>query len=75
MRAVKAVYENGNLSLREPVNLKGRHEVTVLVPEEDPDPEEVLKYAGMLRDLTPEQRRLYGEALGRKIRFTRQVEL
>ncbi len=49
--------------------------MTVLVPEDDPDPEEVLKYAGMLCDLTPEQRRLYDEALSRKIWFTRRVAL
>ena len=76
MRAVKAVYEDGNVSLSEPVSLRGRHEVTVLIPE--PKEEGIaatLACAGMLNDLTPEQRARFDVALSRRVLFRKRVDL
>ncbi|NCO39432.1 MAG: hypothetical protein COZ06_01655 [Armatimonadetes bacterium CG_4_10_14_3_um_filter_66_18] len=76
MRAVKAVYEDGNVSLREPVSLKGRHEVTVLIPEPREDGiAATMACAGMLNDLTPEQQRKFDEALSRKVWFSGRGDL
>ena len=75
MRAVKAVYEDGNVSLTEPVDLKGRHEVTVLIPEPKGDGvAATLACAGMLEDFTPEQQRNFDEALSRRTQSPRQIE-
>jgi len=72
---VKGIYENGVVTPVDSPPLKGRQEVTVLVPKEDGTRDsDALCYAGMLRDLTPEERADFDEALARGIRFDRRVQ-
>ena len=75
MRAVKGIYENGVISLLETVPLKDQQEVTVLVPDDgDVTTPEALRFAGMLRDLSPEETAAFDEALQRGVRFARKVQ-
>jgi hypothetical protein len=72
MRAVKGTIRNGVVSLLEPVELPGEREVMILIPEEgDEGIPDALQYAGMLSDLTAEEKAAFHEALERPIRFSR----
>ena len=81
MRVVKGIYENGVVSLMEKVSLKDKQEITVLIPDtpETGNPEmsatvrEVLRFAGMLSDLSPEEIASFDEALKQGVRFTKKV--
>lgn len=70
MRAVKGVYENGVVTLVESAPLKDKQEVTVLIPDEEGEPE-VLQFSGMLRDLTPQEMAAFDEALKRSAKSQR----
>lgn len=75
MRAVKGVYENGVVTLSDGARLKDKQEVTVLVPEEgEATAAEALRFAGMLRDLSPEEAAAFDETLRRGMRFARRVQ-
>jgi len=75
MRAVKGIYQNGVVTLAQPTPLKDKQEVTVLVPDEGEATElEALRFAGMLRDLSPEEIAAFDEALERGVRFERKVQ-
>jgi len=75
MRAVKGIYQNGVVTLAQPAPLKDKQEVTVLVPDEGEATElEALRFAGMLRDLSPEEIAAFDEALERGVRFERKVQ-
>ena len=75
MRAVKGIYENGAVTLVEPAPLKDKQEVTVLIPDEgETAAAEALRFAGMLRDLSPEETAAFDEALRRGLRFARKVQ-
>ena len=75
MRVVKGIYENGLVSIMEAVALKDKQEVTVLIPDEgEATAPEALRFAGMLRDLNPEEATAFDEALRRGVRFARKVQ-
>jgi hypothetical protein len=75
MRTVKGIYQNGVVTLAQPAPLKDKQEVTVLVPDEGEATElEALRFAGMLRDLSPEEIAAFDEALERGVRFERKVQ-
>lgn len=75
MRAVKGIYENGVISLLEKVPLQAKQEVLVLVPEQgDTAAVKVLKFAGMLSDLSAEEAAAFDAAVRREVRFARTVQ-
>jgi len=72
MRAVRGTISNGVVSLREPVDVPGERDVMVLIPErEQEEIPDALQYAGMLSDLTPEEKAAFHEALRRPVTFSR----
>ena len=75
MRVVKGIYENGIVSVMETVSLKDKQEVIVLIPHKgEATATEALRFAGMLRDLNPEETIAFDEALRRGVRFARKVQ-
>jgi len=70
MQIVKGIYEQGAIRLLEPLNLPDQQEVTLLVLEPKCKDHPALHYAGMLRDLTPEEQQAFEEALQQRIRLT-----
>jgi hypothetical protein len=74
MRTVTGVYEGGVVTLTEPAPLKEKQKVTVLIPEEREATPEALRFAGMLRDLSPEEMVAFDQALKRGLWFTRKVQ-
>ena len=76
MRVVKGVYENGVITLTELAPLKEKQEVMVLIPEDgETEVPEALRFAGMLLDLSPDELVAFEEAIRRKVRFARKVQL
>lgn len=75
MRAVKGVYEKGVVRLLEPVSLSDHQEVTVLVPDLHESTHPVLRFAGMLQDLTPEETAAFEDSLKRGLQFGRFISL
>jgi len=74
MRTIKGTYENGVVTLKEPAPLKDKQEVTILIPEEGEGTIlQALRYAGMLSDLSAEEKAAFDEALKRDINFERQM--
>jgi predicted DNA-binding antitoxin AbrB/MazE fold protein len=71
MRVVRGVYEQGTIRLLEPLALPEQQEVTLLLVEPDWKDHPALRYAGMLRDLTPEEQQVFEEALHQRLRLSR----
>jgi len=71
MRIIKGIYEQGTIRLLEPLALADQQEVTLLLVEPDLKDHPALRYAGMLRDLTPEEQQAFEASLHQRIRWTR----
>ena len=72
MRSVKAIYENGTVTLLEPTSLKDKQQVTVLIPEEDEEPDSpVLRFGGMLSDLDADELAAFDRAMSQGLRGSR----
>jgi len=71
MRVVKGIYEQGIIRLLEPLDLPDQQQVTLLLVEPDWKDHPALRYAGMLRNLTPEEQQAFEEALQQRIRLAR----
>jgi len=73
VRTVKAIYENGALTLLEPAALDERQEVAVIVPEEgQQSPSHILRFGGMLSDLESDELAAFDQALERGLTFKRR---
>ena len=74
MRSVKAIYENGTVTLLEPTSLKDEQQVTVLIPEECEEPTPpVLRFGGMLSDLEADELAAFDRAVSQGVSFKRKV--
>jgi len=71
---VKAIYENGTVTLLEPASLKDKQQVTVLIPEEDEEPASpALRFGGMLSDLEADELAAFDRAVSEGVSFKRTV--
>jgi hypothetical protein len=70
MRAAKGIYRDGVVTLASPGELKESQEVTVLIPDEGDDAAifDVMRFAGLLGDLSDEEKAAFEEALERPVR-------
>ena len=75
MRTVRSVCKEGAIHLLEPIDLPEHQEVTVIIPDSPAEEHPVLRYAGMLSDLTPEQLQAFDEILQKRPTLSRSVEL
>ncbi len=74
MRSVKAIYENGAVTLLEPASLKDKQQVTVLIPEEaEQSSSQVLRFGGMLSDLKPDEIAAFDQAVHQGVTFKRKI--
>lgn len=75
MQAVKGVYSRGMIKLKEKLQLEENQEVTILVLDEEADGKDsVLRYAGMLADLSPEEEAVFDDTLKSPVRFQRVIQ-
>jgi len=79
MISVKGIFEDGVIKTTEPVVLNGRHDViiTFLDTEENTqsDKNRILRFAGMLNDLSEDEMEIFEKSLERRFAFDRETEL
>jgi predicted DNA-binding antitoxin AbrB/MazE fold protein len=75
MIRVKAVYENEILKPREKLELDDGEEVEIELRRKGGKRQDILQYAGLLKDLSEEEERLFQEAIRRRNLFGRTLDL
>jgi len=79
MISVKGIFEDGVIKLTEQVVLSGKHNViiTFLDTEENTqiDKKRILRFAGMLNDLSEDEMEIFEKSLERRFSFNREIEL
>ena len=72
---VKAVYENKILKPLEKLELEEGEEVEIELKRREGKKRDILRYAGILKDLSEEEEKLFQEAVKRKSLFGRALKL
>lgn len=75
MIRVKAVYENKILKPLEKLELEEGEEVELELKRKGEQKRDILRYAGILKDLSEEEERLLQEAVKRRSLFGRTLNL
>jgi predicted DNA-binding antitoxin AbrB/MazE fold protein len=75
MIRVKAVYENEILKPLEKLELEDGEEVEIELRRKGAKEHDILRYAGLLKDLSEEEERLLQEAIRRRNLFGRTLNL
>ncbi|HUV80422.1 MAG TPA: antitoxin AF2212-like protein [Candidatus Bathyarchaeia archaeon] len=72
---VKAVYENKILKPLEKLELEEGEEVEIELKRREGKKRDILRYAGILKDLSEEEERIFQEAVKRRSLFGRALKL
>jgi len=75
MIRVKAVYENKILKPLEKLELEEGEEVEIELKRRGEKKRDILRYAGILKDLSEEEERIFQEAVKRRSLFGRALKL
>jgi len=72
---VKAVYENKILKPLEKLELEEGEEVEIELKRREEKKRDILRYAGILKDLSEEEEKIFQEAVKRRSLFDRALKL
>lgn len=72
---IKAVYENEVLKPLEKLELEEGEEVEIELKRKEGKKQDILRYAGILKDLDEEEEKLFHEAVKRRNLFGRALKL
>lgn len=72
---VKAVYENKILKPLEKLELEEGEEVEIELKRREGKKRDILRYAGILKDLSEEEEKIFQEAVKRRSLFGRALKL